>query len=132
MEHQETTRANCGTCSGGRCANGNGVNCETCGAGALSLTEGEIAVLGRFAQIPFWPVGRRDDNDAPLCLEESEMKPEFLSALALKGLIRIDYGIPLSNFDYAAYASCAETGSMALTFAGQSVVELLDVQGAQE
>lgn len=120
-EHQETPCANCGTCSGGNCGN----------CGALSLTESEIAVLGRFAQIPFWPVGRRDDG-SPLCLEEAGLTSDALSALALKGLIRIDYGIPLSNFDYAAYASCAETGSMALTFAGQSVVELLDVQGAEE
>ena len=151
MEHQETPcGGNCASCGAGASAeigtcNGAGAsteqgaeirNCGSCancgGAGALELTEGEIAVLGRFAQIPFWPVGRRADSDAPLCFEESDMKSELLSALALKGLIRIDYGIPLSNFDYAAYASCADKGSMALTFAGQNAVELLDVQGAEE
>ncbi len=113
-----------------------GGNCENCGgcagAGALELTEAEIGVLGRFAQIPFWPVARGAETETPVCREEDAMRPEILSALALKGLIRLDFDIPLTNFDYAAYADCPRKGSMALTAAGQNVIELLDVQGAEE
>lgn len=122
-EHQGTLcNGNCGGCAG----------CGNCGgAGALELTEGEIRLLGKFAQIPFWPVGRRADTETPVCMEEG-MTPELLSALALKGLIRLDFDIPLTNFDYAAYADCPHRGSMALTAAGQGAIELLDVQGADE
>ena len=123
--------ANQETSCGGKC--GNCAKCGGCaGAGILELTEGEIGVLGRFAQIPFWPVARRADEETPVCLEEDAMKPELLSALALKGLIRLDFDMPLQNFDYAMYAAYPHKGSMALTFAGQNVVELLDVAGAEE
>ena len=57
---------------------------------------------------------------------------ELLSALALKGLIRLDFDLPLGNFDYAMYAPYPHRGSVALTAAGQNVIELLDVQGAEE
>ena len=126
-EHQETScGGNCGSCA-------NAGNCSGCaGAGVLELTEAEIGVLERFAQIPFWPVARRADNETPVCLEEDAMRSELLSALALKGLIRLDFDLPLSNFDYAMYAPYPHRGSMALTVAGQNVIELLDVQGAEE
>lgn len=117
---------NCGNCT-------RAGNCGGCaGAGVLELTEGEIGLLGRFAQIPFWPVARRADSESPVCLEEEGMRPELLSALALKGLIRLDFDLPLGNFDYSAYESCAHRGSMALTAAGQAVIELLDIQGAED
>lgn len=125
--HQETScGGNCGNCAqSGTCG-----GCA--GAGVLELTEREIALLGRFAQIPFWPVARRADTETPVCLEEDAMRPELLSALALKGLIRLDFDEPLQNFDYGAYESCPHRGSMALTAAGQNVIELLDIQGADE
>ena len=116
---------------GGDCAACANAGTHCAGAKVLELTEGEIQLLGKFAQIPFWPAGRRADTEAPVCMEE-DMKPEALSALALKGLIRVDFDIPLQNFDYAAYADCAHRGSMALTAAGQNVIELLDVRGADE
>ena len=114
--------------------NGDCGNCGGCGgcAGVLALTEGEIALLGKFAQIPFWPAARRADTETPVCLEEDDMRPELLSALALKGLIRIDFDMPLTGFDYGAYAGYPHRGSMALTAAGQNVIELLDVQGADD
>lgn len=114
---------------GGDCANCGG--CTT-RAGVLELTEGEIVLLGKFAQVPFWPVARRADTETPVCLEGDDMRPEYVSALALKGLIRLDFDLPLSGFDYGAYAEYPHKGSMALTAAGQNVIELLDVQGAED
>lgn len=126
-EHQENLcNGNCGGCTrAGSCGG-------SAGAGVLELTEAEIVLLGRFAQIPFWPVARRADSEMPVCLEEESMRPELLSALAVKGLIRLDFDFPLSNFDYAAYDACPHKGSMALTVAGQNVIDLLDVQGPDE
>jgi hypothetical protein len=51
--------------------------------------------------------------------------------LKLKGLISIDYDLPLQNYDYSAYASFPIKGSMALTASGQAVLEALDIQGAE-
>ena len=114
-----------------------GGNCSGCGGcggnrggGTLFLTEKEIAVLRRFGEIPFWPVCRGADGEAPVCLEEG-MDGAALSALALKGLIRLDFDFPLSNYDYAPYADCAHHGSMALTPRGQAAVETLEIQGVQ-
>lgn len=119
----------CGGCPGGAgCGAGSGA-CGGCG-GALVLTEAEIALLRRFGEIPFWPLARRADTEDPVCLEDDAMTPEALSALALKGLIRLDFDLPLTNFDYAPYARYPHHGSMALTAAGQCAVEILEVQGA--
>lgn len=120
---------------GGNCGNGCGSCCGGCGR-ELVLTPGEIAMLRRLAEIPFLPVARRRDGEEPVYLEERERTPEaygeILSWLSLKGLISLDYDLPLSNFDYAAYAAYPVQGSMALTAAGQRAVELLDLQGAGE
>ena len=118
--------------SGGDCANCGGCGGCAAGAGVLELTEGEIALLGKFAQIPFWPVARRADTETPVCLEGDDMRPELLTALTLKGLIRLDFDMPLTGFDYGAYADYPHKGSMALTAAGQNVIELLDIQGAED
>lgn len=115
----------CNTSCGGNCG-----NCTA--SGVLELTEAEIVLLGKFAQIPFWPVARGADSETPVCLEGGGMRPELLSALAAKGLIQLDFDLPLTGFDYAAYDDFPHKGSMALTAAGQSVIELLDVQGADE
>lgn len=121
-----TTCGGCGGCGGGSCGG--------CG-GALELTQPELDLLRRFAQLPFLPVARRADAETPVCLEDTA-SPETLSAailgLAQKGLIRLDYDLPLSNFDYAAYGSCLHRGSMALTARGQAAVELLEIQGIGE
>lgn len=121
----------CGEGCGNRC----GGCCGSCGR-ELVLTPGEIAMLRRFAEIPFLPVARRRDGEEPVYLEEGERPAEeyseILSRLALKGLISLDYDLPLSNFDYAAYAPYPVQGSMALTAAGQRAVELLELQGMGE
>lgn len=91
-------------------------------------------MLLRFAEIPFLPVARRRDSEEPVYLEEREKTVEeygeILSWLRLKGLISLDYDMPLSNFDYTAYAAYPVQGSMALTAAGQTALELLELQGA--
>lgn len=114
----------CGACCGGACTG--------CG-GTLWLTQGEIALLLQFAQIPFLPVARRRDSDEPLYLGDGEKTAEemarVITGLHQKRLIRLDYDMPLSNFDYGAYGDCSAKGSMALTARGQQVVEQLEIQG---
>ena len=109
---------------------------ELCKKYHIELTQAEIDLLRRFAQLPFLPVARRADQETPVCLEEGAASPEALSAailgLAQKGLVRLDYDLPLSNFDYAAYAPYVHKGSMALTARGQAAVELLEIQGIGE
>lgn len=117
----------CGACCGGSCGG--------CGD-TLLLTQGEIDLLLRFAQLPFFPVARRQDSEAPVCLEDGPAAAEELSrlltALEKKGLIRVDYDLPLSNFDYAGYGGYPRRGSAALTAAGQQVAEQLEIQGIGE
>ena len=113
----------CGACCGGSCGG--------CG-GALVLTQPELDLLRRLAQIPFLPVARRADGETPVYLEGGADAAAFSSAilgLHQKQLIELDYDIPLVNFDYRAYAPYQCRGSMALTARGQTVVELLEIQG---
>lgn len=120
----DCTHNHCGACCGG-----------SCGGGALELTEGELTLLRRFAQLPFLPAARRWDSETPVYLEEGASDPEAFSAailaLARKGLIRLDYDIPLQNFSYAGYSQYPCQGSMALTARGQTALELLDIQGIE-
>jgi hypothetical protein len=65
------------------------------------------------------------------CGGDRDKNSETLMWLKLKGLISIDYDLPLQNYDYSAYASFPIKGSMALTASGQAVLEALDIQGAE-
>ncbi len=108
--------------------------CGDCGGcGELILHEGEIALLRTLGQIPFLPVARRQEDPAPVYLEEHQYAPEeyslFLQCLEKRGLIRIDYDKPLAGADYSAYIGFPIHGSMALTGRGQQVLELLELQG---
>ena len=108
-----------------------------CGGGCgseLYLTPEEVALLGRFAQTPFLPVASRGDREEPVCREEGrEEKPETLLWLKLKGLITLDYDLPLTGFDYETrYTDCRLRGSMALTCRGQEAVDFLEIQGVEE
>ena len=113
----------CDNCSGG---------CGGC-ARELTLTEGELELLNLLAQIPFLPVARKMDDPAPVYLEDDAHSPEeyslILQCLEKKGLISLDFDRPLKNADPGLYAAYPIVGSMALTARGQSVLELLDVQG---
>jgi hypothetical protein len=116
----------------GACCGGGDGDCE----GSLEMTKAEMDLLLDFAQTPFLPVARRADSRAPIYLESNRYLPEkyekIITALFQKRLIRLDYDMPLVNFDYAAYKAYPHRGSMALTAAGQHVVELLEIQGAFE
>lgn len=116
----------CGHCCG---------NCGSCQPNQdLYLTEPELSLLHQFAQQPFWPVARRADDFNPVFLEgeDASVDQTALQLLAQKRLIRMDYDLPLSNFDYASYQAYPHKGSMALTALGIEVLELLDVQGIEE
>ena len=82
------------------------------------------------------PVARRWDSEEPMYLEDGAEKAaangELLKALCIKGLISLDYDMPLSGFDYAAYEGYPCRGSMALTAEGQRVIEQLEIQGVEE
>lgn len=116
--------SDCASCSGG---------CGGC-ARELTLTRPEIDMLMALAQIPFLPVYRRTDDDTPVYLEDEVYSREeyslILRLLQKKGLVDIDYRQPLKNAP--ADPRWPVQGSMALTARGQQVVELLEVQGAEE
>lgn len=119
---------NCGKCCGR-------MNC--CGAGcgkALCLTPGEVNVLRQLAEIPFLPIARHADSEDPVFLETqgttNAENSQSLLWLQWKGLVSLDYDMPLSGFDYSAYDAYPVHGSIALTAAGQEVVEILEIQGA--
>ena len=122
---------NCGNCKG-NCGGCSG--CTGCG-GAMELTEGEIAMVRTLGQIPFLPVARKMGEDIPVYLEESVYTPEeyslILQCLEKRGLISIDYSMPLKGFDDTAYRAYPIRGSFALTQRGQTVLELLEMQGVE-
>jgi len=115
----------CGSCCG---------NCGNCG-GAMELADGEVKMLLRLGQIPFLPVARKMSDDIPVFLEDTEETAEnyslILQCLEKRGLISIDYDMPLAGFDDSAYAAYPIRGSFALTARGQQVVELLEYQGIE-
>lgn len=120
---------NCNSCGG---------NCASCGGCAkeLVLSREEIDLLLTLGQIPFLPVARKLGDATPVYLEEHDRSPEeyslTLQCLEKKGLISLDFGTPLKGFDASAYAAYPIRGSMALTARGQSVLELLELQGIRE
>ena len=108
---------------------GNCASCSGC-ARELVLTEAEVAFLEELAQIPFLPVARFMGDDKPAFPEKDT--PEMtllLQCLEKKGLISLDYDLPIRGCDYGAYPI---RGSLALTQRGQSVLELLQIQGLGE
>ena len=113
------------------CENCNG--CSGCGGGLL-LTESEIKLLCLFGQIPFQPVARTAGDDGPVFLELGA--PDYYKTVILslerKGLIDIDYHMPLRGFAYEGYENFPLKGSMALTLRGQEVLDTLDLQGYSE
>ena len=114
---------NCEACSG----------CGGCG-GALELHPGEIHILRTLGQIPFLPVARRGESMEPHYLEETAYSSEeyslILHCLEKRGLISVDYA-PMTGFDYGAYDGFPVHGSFGLTEKGQTVLELLEIQGIE-
>lgn len=115
----------CGSCGG----------CSGCG-GSLSLTRPELDMLLTLGQIPFLPVARKADSMTPCYLEDSRYSVEdysiILQNLENKGLIDLDYSRPLKFFDHSAYAGYPVRGTISLTARGQTVLELIEVQGVEE
>ncbi|MBQ3542517.1 MAG: hypothetical protein IJA45_05245 [Oscillospiraceae bacterium] len=114
----------CGSCS----------HCEKCGS-CLTLNEAELYVLQKLGQIPFLPVARRTDSADPIYLEDQNYSVEeyslVLQSLNKKGLITLDFDIPIKGFHSHNYSSYPIVGSFALSARGQHVLELLDLQGIQ-
>ena len=113
----------------------NCASCSGCGK-SLSLTQVEMEMLLNLAQIPFLPIARRADSMTPVYLEDDKHTKEeyslILECLERKGLISLDFDKPLRSFDDGAYRAYPIRGSMALTARGQTVVELLELQGIEE
>ena len=113
--------------------NGNCASCSGC-ARELVLTEKEIAFLQELGQIPFLPVARKMGDLTPVYLEEGLDKAEeyslLLQVLEKKGLISLDFDQPLKN--HTPSPGYPIHGSMALTAKGQYVLQLLELQGAEE
>ena len=118
MEH--SCSGNCGSCSG--CAK------------ELVLTPMEMDMLQTLAQIPFLPVARKASDETPIYLESGNREENALliACLEKKGLIDIDYHMPLARFNYSAYAAYPLHGSMALTARGQEVLDTIALQGIFE
>ena len=119
---------NCHSC------NGNCASCSGC-AKELVLSKKEIDLILTLGQIPFLPVARKMGDLEPVYLEDDSISVTeyslILQCLEKKGLISLDYHKPLKGFDDSAYAAYPIRGSMALTERGQTVLELLELQGAQ-
>lgn len=117
------------------------MSCENCGGcghdcgGPLLLGPVEVALLRRLGQTPFLPAAAAYDMKVPVYLEDLEWTSAEYSAAILglcgKGLVRLDYDIPLKGFDYAAYQAYPLHGSMALTGRGQDVLEQIEIQGIE-
>ena len=93
-------------------------------------------MLQTLGQIPFLPVARRADDMTPVYLEdELHSREEYsliLQCLEKRGLITIDYDMPLKGAYSDAYAPYRVRGSFALTAKGQEILELLELQGIEE
>lgn len=111
-------------------------SCGSCGGCAreLTLTQGELQMLEKLAQIPFLPIARKIDDATPIYLEDDDFPPEeyslILQLLEKKSLISLDFDKPLKN--HTPSPAYPIHGSMALTARGQSVIELLELQGMQD
>lgn len=113
----------CGLCCGSSCV----------GCGSIELTRGEIGFLLKFAQLPFLPAAADTDCKIPVYIGESfsdgDDCSQIIRLLEAKKLIRVDYDIPLANFDYSEYESFPLHGSMALTLRGQQAIDQIRYMG---
>ena len=111
-----------------------GGNCGSCSGCAreLVISEKELEFLRTLGQIPFLPVARKMGDLTPVCMEPGMEDSRILELLEKKALISLDYHMPIRGFDQEKYAGYPIVGSMALTERGQKVLELLEVQGAEE
>lgn len=96
----------------------------------IPLSPMEKEILKQFAVTPFLPIA--SNGHFPVCYEFSISTPEagnLLQKLEKRGLIRIDYDIPLSGYDYSKYSDYSLCGSMALTGLGQDMLDDMEFEG---
>ena len=109
--------------------NGNCANCSGC-ARELELTRGELDFLKTLGEVAFLPVARNMGDLYPVYPEDpGEDFSLLLQCLEKKGLISLDYHLPLKGYTHPGYDRFPIRGSMALTQRGQLVLELVDYQG---
>ncbi len=118
----------CGNCSG---------NCDHCGgcAGHLVISPVELEMLKALGQIPFLPVARSASNNQPVYFPPEDSGEDYsliLTCLEKKGLITLDYDIPVKGTWDSRYAAYPIRGSMALSSRGQQVLDLIEKQGFEE
>ena len=112
--------------------NGNCANCSGC-ARELELTRGELNFLHRLGEVAFLPVARSMGDLNPVFPEDtSEEMSLLLQCLEKKGLISLDYHLPLKGYSHPEYDRYPIRGSLALTERGQKVLELVEYQGIRE
>lgn len=110
-------------------------NCGSCGGCAreLVLSREEIDILQLLGQVAFLPVARKADDMTPICLEcPGEQVSLALQVLEKKELISIDYDRPLTGAAMDAYKGYPVHGSIGLTARGQTILEMLEIQGITE
>lgn len=125
MDAMNCNKSGCGSCCG---------SCGSCVGREMFLTEPELKILELLGEVAFLPAARRADTMEPHCREEG-LPPEAnlaLEALERKRLISLDWDKPLRNFDYSGYKGLPVHGSAALTALGQSVLEIIALQGVGE
>ena len=93
----------------------------------------EIDFLNVLGQYAFLPVARTMGDLTPVYLEDGDREEMslLLQCLEKKGLVDVDYRSALKGYDMNAYKGLPVHGTMALTQRGQTVVELLEIQGIQ-
>ena len=112
--------------------NGNCTSCGGCGR-ELELTREELGFLQALGEVAFLPVARNIDDPAPVFPENAtERASLLLQCLEKKGLISLDYDLPLKGYSHPDYDRFPIRGSMALTQRGQRVLELVEYQGIRE
>ncbi len=112
--------------------NGNCASCSGCGR-ELELTKGELDFLYKLGECAFLPVARNLGEDTPVFPENtSEDFSLMLQCLEKKGLLSLDYDLPLKGFSHPDYDRFPLRGSMALTQRGQAVLELVEYQGFRQ
>ena len=109
-------------------------HCKKC-SNCLTLNEGELYIMQKLAEIPFLPIARKTDSADPIYLEDQNYPVAeyslILRSLERKGLITLDFDMPIKNFHSDKYNCYPIWGSFALSARGQHVLELLDLQGIQ-
>lgn len=122
------SRPNCQDCTGCTACGG----CSGCAHSPreVTLTREQARLLSQFAQLPFLPFCQTPQGPILLTAEGTLWDASLLASLSELGLITLDAGLPLQNYDYAEYAPYldregAKRGSLALTDLGGAVLDAL-------